>query len=84
MPVVVVLVLRLVGDAYEEEYDDVRDEVRQRMDGIGEHGGTAPEDARGKLEEEEGEVDHAADDGHAVDAPFVFRPSRCVPVFHNT
>ena len=38
------------------------------MDGIGQHGGTVPQDTRHKLEHEQQQIDHAAHKGHPIDA----------------
>ena len=52
------------------------------MDGIGQHSRAVSHDARKKLEEQQQEVDDAADDSHFIDFFLAFG-CLFVAIFHN-
>ena len=62
----VVFVCGLAAESYECDYDDIGDEVAERMYGVCYHRGGVADDACCKLEYEEEGVDDAACEGDAV------------------
>ena len=51
----------------EHQYDDIRHEVRQGMNGICHHRGTMPHDACHKLKQQQHHIDDAAHQRHLID-----------------
>ena len=66
MPIIMVFILRLIAQFYEYQYHHIGSEIRERMDGIGYHGGRMPQDACGKLQHKQQHIDDAACYSHLV------------------
>ena len=64
--IVVVIVGRLGAQLYEDDDNDIGDEVAQRVYSIRYHGSRMTEDARREFQSEQQEVDYAAKDGYSV------------------
>ncbi len=64
--VIVLLVLRAVGELHEEQDGDVGDEVRQRVHRVGHHRGAVPRNAGYELQGDEQGVDYAARQRDAI------------------
>ena len=76
--VVVVSVGGFAADVDEDKDHHVREEVRQRVDGIGHHGGTSARYAYAEFEDGEENVDQAAQKGNPV---YFFLPLDCGGIF---
>ena len=66
MSVVVRLVFGHAADAYEDDDDDIGDEVAERMDGIGHHGRTMAHDACDEFEYQQNHICHSAYQRHLI------------------
>jgi hypothetical protein len=56
----------LVADTDKHQYDGIRHEIAEGVDGISYHGGTMSQDASHKLEEQQGYIHHAAHQCHLI------------------
>ena len=65
--VVMPFVFGLGRNTHKHNDDDVRHKVGQRMNRIGQHGGTVPAHTCHKLEHQQQEVHHTSHDGYTVD-----------------
>ena len=70
MTVIVIRILRFGTDADKDQDDQVRQEVRQGMDGIGYHRRTAGHDTGHKLEAEQHQVPDAPHQRNFGEFPF--------------
>lgn len=68
--VVVVVVARLGRHAHEEQHHQIGGEVRRRVDGVGHHRRTVPQDACGQFSGAERQIDRKSDPCDAIDGPF--------------
>ena len=66
MPVVVPAILRLGTDTHEDKHHGIGQQVRERMHGIGRHGGAVSHNAGHKLKHREQHICRAAHQCHFV------------------
>lgn len=76
------LVLRLVGNAHKNKYNDVCHKIREGMHRISHHCGTLPDKSRNELEQQKQKITYTADDSNLVNLPFT-PVMGCIDI-HNT